>query len=91
MPCLLLVAPEWIEHSLTRCQKPAHYRYAKEQNVNELYYISYNVYLTKFHNSLISGDSGSRTHTAIPDQGIFLPHLLLHKLTYLRPTYYTQR
>ena len=63
-------APGRIGRSLARCQKHARYRYAKEQNINELYYISYNVYLTKFHNSLISGDSGSRTHTAIPDQGI---------------------
>lgn len=32
-------------------------------------------------NQLCDSD-GIRTRTVIPDQGIFLPHLLLHKLTY---------
>ena len=34
-------APVRIGRSLTRCQKHAHYRYAKEQNINELHHISY--------------------------------------------------
>ena len=35
-------------------------------------------------NQLCDSD-GIRTRTVIPDQGIFLPHLLLHKPTYSVP------
>ena len=45
----------------------------------------------KLINNQLCDSDKTRTCTVIPDQGIFLPHLLLHKLTYLRPTYYTQR
>ena len=44
-------APGRIGRSLTRCQKHAHYRYPKEQNINELHHISYS---DLFNNNFIT-------------------------------------
>ena len=44
-------APGRIGRPLARYQKPAHYRYAKEQNINELHHISYS---DLFNNNFIT-------------------------------------
>lgn len=50
-----------------------------ELNVQVIYSIVYDVYI------LYSSGSGTRTHTGITAQRIFLLHLLLHKPTWHTP------